>query len=356
MPGTTMAADGTPVAVLAANTVTAPVATPVTAPVTAHVTAPVTVEEVVGRLREIGAGLPPADGVAVFNRLYLTVTEAVRDRLGGSYFADPAAMAELDTVFAGRYLLAVAADAAGQEPPACWRPLFALRAHPGVHPLQFALAGMNAHIQHDLPLAVVDTCLRRGCEPAGLAADYHRINGLLAEVETAVREQLMPGPDVLERAEPLTHLLGVWSVEAAREGAWSAVQALWELRAVPAAARAFAAALDCSAGLLGHALLLPLGPHPARDAAGGAPGTADAPGTAADAPAAPAAPGKALHAPGTAPDAPGTAPDVPRKAPDAPRTAAGRLPEARNRPAGEGAGARARPDQAQLECSGLPSA
>ncbi|MFD0401630.1 DUF5995 family protein [Kitasatospora sp. NPDC127121] len=347
MPGTTMAADGTPVAVLAANTVTAPVATPVTAPVTAHVTAPVTVEEVVGRLREIGAGLPPADGVAVFNRLYLTVTEAVRDRLGGLYFADPAAMAELDTVFAGRYLLAVAADAAGQEPPACWRPLFALRAHPGVHPLQFALAGMNAHIQHDLPLAVVDTCLRRGCEPAGLAADYHRINGLLAEVETAVREELMPGPDVLERAEPLTHLLGVWSVEAAREGAWSAVQALWELRAVPTAARAFAAALDCSAGLLGRALLLPLGPHPARDAACGAPGTAAA---------APDTPGKALHAPGMAPDAPGKAPDVPRKAPDAPRTAAGRLPEARNRPAGEGAGARARPDQAQLECSGLPSA
>ncbi|MFD7829931.1 DUF5995 family protein [Kitasatospora sp. NPDC059803] len=206
---------------------------------------------------------------------------------------------------------------------------------------------MNAHIQHDLPLAVVDTCLRRGCEPAGLAADYHRINGLLAEVETAVREQLMPGPDVLERAEPLTHLLGVWSVEAAREGAWSAVQALWELRAVPAAARAFAAALDCSAGLLGHALLLPLGPHPARDAACGAPGTAaDAPDT----------PGKALHAPGTAPGAPGTAPDAPGRSPDAPRTAAGRLPEARNRPAGEGEGARARPDQAQLECSGLPSA
>lgn len=346
MPGTTMAADGTPVAVQAANTVTASVATPVTTQVTAPVTAPVTVEEVVGRLREIGAGLPPADGVAVFNRLYLTVTEAVRDRLGGAYFADPAAMAELDTVFAGRYLLAVAADAAGQEPPACWRPLFALRAHPGVHPLQFALAGMNAHIQHDLPLAVVDTCLRRGCEPAGLAADYHRINGLLAEVETAVREQLMPGPDLLERAEPLTHLLGVWSVEAAREGAWSAAQALWELRAVPTAARAFATALDCSAGLLGHALLLPLGPHPVPDAPGGSPRTADAPGAAAG----------TADAPGKAPHAPGTAPDAPRRAPDAPRTAAGRLPEARNRPAGEGAGARARPDQAQLECSGLPSA
>ncbi|WP_063773481.1 DUF5995 family protein [Streptomyces rubellomurinus] len=263
---------------------------------------PVTVDEVVDRLRGIGAALPPTDGVAVFNRLYLTVTEAVRDRLGGGYFADPPAVAELDVVFAGRYLLAVAADAAGQEPPACWRPLFALRAHPGVHPLQFGLAGMGAHIQHDLPLAVVDTCRRRGCAPADVQEDYHRINGVLAEVEAAVREQLMPGPDLLERAEPLTHLLGTWSVEAAREGAWAAVEALWELRDLPGAARVFAAALDGSVGLLGRALLLPLGP------AG---------------------------------------------------TAAGRLPEARNRPDGGAVaepGDQARLDQAQLECSGLPSA
>ncbi|MFE6052378.1 DUF5995 family protein [Kitasatospora sp. NPDC056446] len=297
-----------------------------------------TVEEVAGRLREIGAGLPPADGVAVFNRLYLDVTEAVRDRLGSGYFADPPAMAELDAVFAGRYLRAVATDTAGQEPPACWRPLFALRAHPGVHPLQFALAGMNAHIQHDLPLAVVDTCCRRGCEPAGMEEDYHRINGLLAEVEAAVRERLMPGPDLLERVEPLTHLLGTWSVEAAREGAWAAVGALWELRHLPGAARAFTAALGGSVGLLGRALLLPLGPSGPSGPSGplgprGATHPAAAPGTeTAHAPAA---------ATGTTP-APGTAP-------------AGRLPEARNRPAGGSAGADAS-DQAQLECSGLPSA
>lgn len=263
----------------------------------------VTVDGVVGRLRGIGAGLPPDDGVAVFNRAYLTVTEAVRERLGGPYFADPAAVAELDVVFARRYLLAVAADAAGREPPACWRPLFALRAHPGVHPLQFTLAGMNAHIQHDLPLAVVDTCHRLGCEPDDVEDDYHRVNGVLAEVEAAVRERLLPEPDLPARVEPLAHLLGAWSVDAAREAAWSAVRTLWELRRVPCTAHAFTATLDRSVGLLGHALLLPLGPHHER-----------------------------LH--------------------HGPSTAVGRLPEARNRPdGGTDAG-----DQAQLECSGLPSA
>ncbi|MBV6695735.1 hypothetical protein KV557_01180 [Kitasatospora aureofaciens] len=163
---------------------------------------------------------------------------------------------------------------------------------------------MNAHIQHDLPLAVLDTCGRLGCEPEDVEDDYHRVNGVLAEVEAAVREQLLPGPDLLERAEPLTHLLGAWSVDAAREAAWAAVRALWELRRVPCAAHAFAAALDGSVGLLGHALLLPLGPH--RE-----PGLHREPGT----------------------------------------SAADRLPEARNRPAADGTD-----DQAQLECSGLPSA
>ncbi|MFB7615434.1 DUF5995 family protein [Kitasatospora sp. NPDC056181] len=219
------------------------------------------VDEVIRRLREIGAGLPASDGVAVFNRMYLTVTEAVRRRLAGPYFADPAAMAELDAVFAGRYLLAVDAVAAGRRPPACWRPLFELRGHPGVHPLQFALAGMNAHIQHDLPLAVIDTCRRLGRSPEDLCADYHRINGLLAAVETAVREQLMPGPDVLERAEPLTHRVGAWSVDSARDAAWASVAALWELRELPHAAAALASALDVAVGLLGRALLTPLGFH-----------------------------------------------------------------------------------------------
>ncbi|MFB7124986.1 DUF5995 family protein [Kitasatospora sp. NPDC056273] len=312
-----------------------------------------TVEQVVGRLREIGAGLPPADGVGVFNRLYLTVTEAVRDRLDGGRFADPSAVAELDVVFAGRYLRAVAADAAGQEPPACWRPLFALRAHPGVHPLQFALAGMAAHIQHDLPLAVVDTCRRRGCEPSDVEPDYHRIDRVLAEVETAVREQLMPGPDLLERAEPLTHLLGAWSVGAAREGAWGTVEALWELRHLPGAARALATALDGSVGLLGRVLLLPLGPGGRQGGRQGG-GPEDGRDTgAAGAPNRGQAPGHRT---------PVTAPATP------PATAAAaRLPEARNRtadgagpdaagPAGTTGAAGAGAGQAQLECSGLPSA
>ena len=43
-----------------------------------------------------------------------------------------------------------------------WQPLFALRAQPGTVSLQYALAGMNAHINFDLGLALVRTCRQLG--------------------------------------------------------------------------------------------------------------------------------------------------------------------------------------------------
>jgi hypothetical protein len=39
-----------------------------------------------------------------------------------------------------------------------WRPLVERRALPGIEPVQFALAGMNAHTNHDLPVAMVTAC------------------------------------------------------------------------------------------------------------------------------------------------------------------------------------------------------
>lgn|GEM_PF-188800 len=233
---------------------------------------PPTVEQLLVRLRALAAARPPGDGLAVFSRMYLTVSEDVREhlRLLG-YFADPAAARELMTVFAAQFLTAVDEDAEGRPAPACWRPLLELRRHPGVHPLQFALAGMNAHIEHDLPLAVVETCERLSCAPHQLAADFHRINDILAEVEERVRERLHPcaadpgaaGPGPAERrpdvCDPLLHLVTTWSVDRARDAAWASAHALWELRGSPAAFHALASSLDDSVGLVSRCLLTPLG-------------------------------------------------------------------------------------------------
>ncbi|MGW2953137.1 DUF5995 family protein [Streptomyces eurythermus] len=218
----------------------------------------VPVDAVVARMRVLDAALPARDGVAVFNRVYLTVTEEVGRRLTAGEFPDPWAASTLDVRFAERYLAAVDAADEDRRPPACWRPLFQLRRHPGVRPLQFALAGVNAHIGHDLALAVVDTCRALGCEPADLEDEFDRVGELLVALEERVREDLMPGPDLLQLADPLTHLLGSWSLERARDAAWAAARALWALRHCAGIAEEFTERLDAAVGFAGRMLLTPL--------------------------------------------------------------------------------------------------
>ena len=216
------------------------------------------VDGVVSRLRALDAALPARDGVAVFNRVYLAVTEAVDRRIDAGRFPDARAAITLDVRFAERYLAAVDAVAGGRRPPACWRPLFAFRHHPGVRPLQFALAGINAHIGHDLALAVVDTCRTLTCAPADLEDEFDQVGDLLVTLEERIREDLTPGPDLLRIADPLTHLLGAWSLERARDAAWTAARALWALRGLPDVAEEMTERLDAAVGLAGRMLLTPL--------------------------------------------------------------------------------------------------
>ncbi|MEI5103583.1 DUF5995 family protein [Streptomyces sp. PmtG] len=216
------------------------------------------VNVVVARMRALDTQWARRDGVAVFNRVYLEVTQEVGRQVGAGAFPDAGAAVTLDVRFAERYLAAVDAVADDRRPPACWRPLFQLRRHPGVRPLQFALAGINAHIGHDLALAVVDACHSIGCEPADLEDEFDRVGDILVSLEERVREQLMPGPDVLQVADPLTHLLGSWSLERARDGAWSAARALWALRRLPGVAEETRERLDGAVGLVGRMLLTPL--------------------------------------------------------------------------------------------------
>jgi hypothetical protein len=212
------------------------------------------VDGVVARMRALGAGWPEGDGVGVFNAVYLAVTEELDRRIDAGEFPDRRGASTLDVRFAERYL-----TVAERGPvPACWRPLFQFRRHPGVRPLQFALAGINAHIGHDLALAVVDACRALECEPCDLEDEFDRVGDLLVSLEERIREDLMPGPDLLQIADPLTHLLGAWSLERARDATWSAARALWALRRLPDVAEEFTQRLDAAVGFAGRMMLTPL--------------------------------------------------------------------------------------------------
>jgi hypothetical protein len=215
------------------------------------------VSDVVTRMRAIAAEVPHGDGAGVFNNVYLRVTEMVADRLKTSgVFHDDAFIADLDVRFAGYWFNAY--DATTDKPNA-WAPLFAARANKGVLPIQFALAGMNAHIENDLPLAVVATCTARRRTPAspGVREDYDRVNELLADVEADIRRSFLTAVEnsIDDSIEAVVHLISSWDIEKARDFAWLNVQTLWELRRTPLLFDAYTATLARTVGM-GSRLLL----------------------------------------------------------------------------------------------------
>ena len=222
-----------------------------------------TVAEVLVRLTSIDADLPTADGVHVFNRVYLTVTERVDSLLRqGDTFEDDAAMAELDVRFATLWLDAYDAAAAGRRPPSPWRPLFETRHGPGRLPVQYALAGMNAHIEHDLALAVVATCRSRGTSPedATVRHDYEVINQVLARVEAEVRRSFLDevGRAADEVVGPVAHLVSAWSIDKARDAAYLHARTIWELRHLSFLRQRYVAALGDAVGMASRLLLTPV--------------------------------------------------------------------------------------------------
>ena len=116
--------------------------------------------------------------------------------MGQGFFTDPAFMTSLDVTFAGLYFAAVNAAGDPAAVPLAWRPLMEQRAVAGIEPIQFALAGMNAHINHDLPLAMVTTCTALATSPdAGSHfADYQKVDQLLDAAEQSIRQSFESAP------------------------------------------------------------------------------------------------------------------------------------------------------------------
>lgn len=220
-----------------------------------------TIAEVIDRMQAIDASLGRKDGVAVFDRLYLQVTRAVDAASAGADFEDRRFVERLDVVFAGMYLDAEATIASGASCPVAWRPLVETRSQ-AREPIQFALAGMAAHINHDLPIAVVTTCEELGLAPEDDSAthrDYQRVDGLLATVETQVADWFDTGliADIEDVTPKRTdEAIAMWSIVAARDVAWAHAKLLWQLRDIAQLRDAYLDVLARTTELAARAVLV----------------------------------------------------------------------------------------------------
>jgi hypothetical protein len=219
-------------------------------------------------MKAIVKALPSRDGVAAFTTLYLAVTEAVGGSASAQAFEDERFTRALDVTFANLYFDALRAFVTRGAVPAAWAPLVEARARRDVFPLQFALAGMNAHINRDLPVALVRTCEKLGIDLRGSSPqhrDFRRIDGILAATEARVKGNFIIG-ELAELDTALGQLddcVAMWKVERAREAAWANAEVLWTLRATPPLQAQFLVTLDRMVGFAGRGLLRPIVGAPA---------------------------------------------------------------------------------------------
>ena len=207
------------------------------------------VADVLQVMQTIDALCLDADGLKWFNWLYLQVTSAVETRVASGNFSNPTWLSELDVQFGRLYLRAVSAVLTGAPCPGCWRALFDTRDRIEIARIQFALAGINAHINHDLPEALVATALAANTVPLHGSPEYNdfsalntTLDALIESAKRTLNVRLLG--DELPAVSHLGDLIAAWGTAAAREKAWNNSEVLWHLQGAPALATAFLDSLD----------------------------------------------------------------------------------------------------------------
>ncbi len=214
-------------------------------------------------MESIAAPLAEHDGVRRFNELYLTVTRAVAAEAASAKFEDAAFLTRLDVVFADLYFDAIDELEAGRKPSRAWAPLFEARAKQGIAPLQFAIAGMNAHINHDLVLALVTTTKEFDCgldRGTPQHRDYVAVDKLLQRVQDEIKERFTTGVvrDLDRAGGVVDDLVANWKVSMARDNAWTQAQILDAIGGSGFLRKQFLTALARNVGFAGRALLVRL--------------------------------------------------------------------------------------------------
>jgi hypothetical protein len=193
---------------------------------------PQAISGVLNIMQTIDTTCAAADGLKWFNWLYLQVTQAVENKVNAGGFSDPAWLATLDVQFASLYFSSLYGYLTDGQCPACWSTMYRVRDQAKVARIQFALAGMNAHINHDLPMAIVATCKATNTVPQHSTPqynDYTSVNATLDSLIDTAKGTLnvrLPG-DPLPAVSHVEDMVAAWNLATFRERAWDTAQGLW---------------------------------------------------------------------------------------------------------------------------------
>ncbi|SDF62653.1 hypothetical protein SAMN05216464_12218 [Mucilaginibacter pineti] len=184
----------------------------------------VNIDEIINELESIIAeAITTGSRAGYFAALYHKVTCKVKEGIEGGEFEDARRMEQLDVMFANRYIKAYR-DWQQQKPvSASWKLAFDIFSKPSKLILQHLLAGMNAHINLDLGVAVVEVSNKLNQPLSQVHKDFNAINTILSALTYEVINEL-------NQVSPLLSLAGLhaqnnsiliqFALGNARDGAW----------------------------------------------------------------------------------------------------------------------------------------
>jgi hypothetical protein len=232
-------------------------------------TPPTSIAEVVERLaaiRDYAAStsmLGEDDGIAAFTRLYHVITSRIGEMADRGEFHSPEFLVRLDIEFAERYFNALRSYARDMSTtPRVWRVVFDNRSDPRIPAVNFAVAGVNAHINFDLSCALVATWHHVPPDGDGPESaqffDYRLVNEVFEAEMEPLREDLdsllSMGPDgaIWDRA---ANWVSDLVIRFTRDLAWDEGKRVWDKGGGPDDVRESEMKLDAIATFIGEQLI-----------------------------------------------------------------------------------------------------
>jgi hypothetical protein len=187
------------------------------------------IDELIERMARGLTALAPDDARRFFHGTYLRTTEAVAAEIRRGGFGDGEWVEQWDVAFASLYLDAFDRFSAGEATSGPWRVAFAATRGDRLPPLRHVLLGINAHVNFDLPQALLvmidDASFDDSALMARRAADHEHIDHVLASRLVAedelLREVEQPGDrGLLDRIQVLSRLGTNRFLREARRKVW----------------------------------------------------------------------------------------------------------------------------------------
>jgi uncharacterized protein DUF5995 len=196
------------------------------------------------------------DGIACFSGLYQTITRTI----DVTPYEDRDFLVRLDLEFARRYFDALRAYAVDRTTaPRPWRMLFDARSNPDIERVQFAAAGVNAHINYDLAAALLATWPDFPPDDAR-RRDYDTVDAAFAKHMDDLREfyDAPFGSEEFDRTalDRLANAVSDLLVRGTRANAWDRAMRVWRSQDRDKARSRMLAELDIETSLLQRAVLL----------------------------------------------------------------------------------------------------